>query len=390
MDMFEYEEGAPRPPKPGDFPGFNGFFGHGPAIAGGPPIEQFTFRGASYFRSHSATGGYGLSARGLAVHTADGKEEFPVFEQFALEPQPSGSTTSSVHALMNSPSVTGAFHFKITPGESIIFEVHAVVYPRRDDITLGFAPFSSMFWFAPNSLPRPPDYRPRVHDSEALAIALRSGERIWRVLDLSEKERQTSFPVRDVAGFGLIQRERRFESYQDVTASYHKRPSAWIEPIGDWGAGQVRLREIPTDSEYNDNIVASWVPAAKPRSGQPIRIAYRILWCDAEPPAEGLARVAATFRGRPPRNQKDELLVVDFEGATGREPELELKAGPSVEVIDSHLAPLPQGSGWQVHVGIRPKATHPPNMDLSVSLKRDGRRISETWTYLWTPAQGAK
>ncbi len=292
---------------------------------------------------------------------------------------------------MNSPSVTGAYHFKITPGEPTVFEVHAVVYPRRDDITLGFAPFSSMFWFGPNSLPKSQDYRPRVHDSEALAIAHRSGERIWRVLDVSRKERETSFAAPELAGFGLIQRERKFDSYQDTTASYQKRPSAWIEPIGDWGPGHVHLREIPTDSEYEDNIVASWVPSAKPRPLQPMRIAYRILWCASEPAAEGLARVTATFRGRPPRKQRDDLLVVDFEGATDKTaPKLDLTTAPGVEVIQSHLAALPNNSGWQAHLGLRPKPGHPPNMELSLSLKSDGKRISESWTYLWTPSQEQK
>jgi glucans biosynthesis protein len=248
VDMFDYRKDAPRPPKPQDFSGFNGFFGHGPAATHNAPYEQFTFRGAAYFRSHPASGGYGLSARGLAVWLPDGKEEFPIFEQFAFDPQPPGSTSSSVHALMNSPSVTGAYHFKIAPGEPTVFEVRAVVYPRRDDITMGFAPFSSMFWFAPNSLPKSLDYRPRVHDSEALAIAHRSGERTWRVLDVSKKLRDTYFDAPELAGFGLIQRERRFESYQDVTASYQKRTAAWIEPIGDWGPGKVRLQEFPTGS----------------------------------------------------------------------------------------------------------------------------------------------
>jgi glucans biosynthesis protein len=385
MDMFDYDKGAPRPRTPEDFPGFNGFFGRGPAKNHEELFEQFTFRGAAYFRSHAISGGYGLSARGLAVWAPDGKEEFPVFEQFAFDPQPPGSTKSSVHALMNSRSVTGSYHFTITPGEPTIFEVHAVVYPRRDDVTLGIAPFSSMLWFAPNSLPKPQDYRPRVHDSEALAVAHRSGERIWRVLDVSHQLRKTSFPVKDLAGFGLIQRERRFESYQDLTAAYHLRTSAWIEPIGDWGSGQVTLHEFPTNSEFDDNIVASWVPNEKPRTLQPIRVAYRILWCASEPAADGLARVTGTFRGHPPRNEKDELLVVNFEGAPGTPPELDLKYGPGVELIDSHVDPLPDAAGWQAHLGVRPQPGHPPNMELSLALQRDGKRISESWKYLWTP-----
>jgi glucan biosynthesis protein len=132
------------------------------------------------------------------------------------------------------------------------------------------------------------------------------------------------------------------------------------------------------------------VPAASPRTLQPIRVAYRILWCASEPSAEGLARVTGTFRGHPPRNQKDELLIVNFEGASGEPPELDFKAAPAVEVIHSHVAALPDGAGWQAHVGVRPQPGHPPEMELSLALTRKGKRISESWKYLWSPAQTQK
>ena len=34
-------------------------------------------------------------------------------------------------------------------------------------------------------------------------------------------------------GFGLMQRDRRFEDYQDDGVFYNKRPSAWAEPVGE-------------------------------------------------------------------------------------------------------------------------------------------------------------
>lgn len=65
--------------------------------------------------------------------------------------------------------------------------------------------------------------------------------------------------------FRLLQRDRNFENYQDLEASYHTRPSAWVEPVGKWGRGSVRLMEIPTRSEFDDNIGAFWVPDTLPR-----------------------------------------------------------------------------------------------------------------------------
>ena len=45
---------------------------------------------------------------------------------------------------------------------------------------------------------------------------------------------------------------------KSVTA---QRPSLRVEPAGDWGEGSVRLIEIPSRLEADDNIVAFWVPA---------------------------------------------------------------------------------------------------------------------------------
>ena len=58
-----------------------------------------------------------------------------------------------------------------------------------------------------------------------------------------------------------MQRDRDFDHYQDDGVFYDRRPSLWVEPLGDWGAGAVQLVEIPTDDEIHDNIVAFWVPA---------------------------------------------------------------------------------------------------------------------------------
>lgn len=55
---------------------------------------------------------------------------------------------------------------------------------------------------------------------------------------------------------------------QDLEAHYEKRPSLWVEPVGNWGAGAVVLTEIPTQSEIHDNIVAFWKTSPTARRWQ--------------------------------------------------------------------------------------------------------------------------
>ncbi|MGC3777969.1 glucan biosynthesis protein, partial [Escherichia coli] len=69
---------------------------------------------------------------------------------------------------------------------------------------------------------------------------------------------------------GLLQRDRDFDHYLDGV-HYERRPSLWVEPVGDWGEGEVQLIELRTDDEIHDNIVAMWVPKAPARAGNAYR-----------------------------------------------------------------------------------------------------------------------
>lgn len=62
-------------------------------------------------------------------------------------------------------------------------------------------------------------------------------------------------------GFGLLQRDRDFADYQDDGAFYHKRPSLWVEPLGQWGKGAVQLVELPIADEIR------WTTSWRSESG---------------------------------------------------------------------------------------------------------------------------
>jgi len=268
--------------------------------------EIAVFLGASYFRSLGRGQVYGISARGLALKTAAPEgEEFPIFRAFWVEKPMADSETVVVHALLDSTSVAGAYRFSIRPDESMIVDVEATLFPRVDLTKVGLAPASSMFFFGPNDRANFDDYRPEVHDSDGLLMVNGRGERIWRPIANPKNLQVSAFVDAAPRGFGLTQRNREPALYQDFEANYERRPSLWIEPVGDWGRGAVMLIEIPSDSEINDNIVAYWQPREPIRAGSEFAFAYRQYWGGEVPAQPGVATIrrhasgAGRCRGTP-------------------------------------------------------------------------------------------
>ena len=250
--------------------------------------EIAVFQGASYFRGVSKGQVYGLSARGLAIDTAQpGGEEFPFFRAFWLETPVPTARQTIVHALLDSPSATGAYTFRIAGGKPTTMDVEVKLFTRKQIEHVGVAPLTSMFLFSGNGRERIDDFRPAVHDSDGLAIADANGERVWRPLANPRRLQVSAFSVKELAGFGLIQRQRNFPSFEDLEARYERRPSAWVEPVGSWGSGAVHLVEIPSEEEIHDNVVAFWRPQEPYKQGSAYTFAYRLTWPDQAPPAAG-------------------------------------------------------------------------------------------------------
>ncbi|MDN5864861.1 MAG: glucan biosynthesis protein G, partial [Gammaproteobacteria bacterium] len=244
-----------------------------------PDVQnQFlVFAGVSYFRGVGRDQRFGLSARGIAVDTGlAGGEEFPVFTDFWLvRPRPNAHALR-FYALLDGPSLTGAYQFIVHPGESTTLEVQAELFLRQDIALLGFAPLTSMFYYGRNT-PRPSNmWRGAIHDSNGLLIHSNTGEWLWHPLINPPSLKTEYFEANSPKGFGLMQRERGFRVYQDAEARYDKRPSAWVEPQNDWGKGHVVLVKIPTDSETNDNIVAFWTPGEATKAGNHYTINYTL------------------------------------------------------------------------------------------------------------------
>lgn len=382
--MFNF--GAAPAPPPGDL-GFAGFRLHAPINRADYFDEVCAFLGASYFRAVAKGLAYGLSARGLALGTGDpGPEEFPVFRAFWLEQPARGAQALVVHALLDSPSAAAALRFRIQPGAETVFDTRLRLYPRVDLAHAGIAPLTSMYAFAANDRGGVDDFRPAVHDSDGLAMYNGRGEQLWRPLHNPRALQASGFEDARPRGFGLMQRSRAYADFADTEANYQKRPSLWVEPLGDWGAGAVHLVEIPTGDEYHDNIVAFWRPRDSLRAGREYRYDYRLHWCDRHVWQPQLASVQATRIGAAAQ-AGTRLVVIDLHG--GRLARLPADAQVQVDASASRgaLANLvahanPETGGWRMSFELRPQG------DAAIELRallRDARGpLSETWLYRWS------
>jgi periplasmic glucans biosynthesis protein len=360
----------------------------------GRPDEVIVFLGASYFRALGAQQLYGLSARGLAVDTVGGRgEEFPAFTTFWLERPAPGAREMRFYALLDSPRVAGAYRFVLRPGTDTVLEVQARLILREPVATLGVAPLTSMFLMGENQ-PVAHDYRPEVHDSDGLLIHAGDGEELWRPLTNPARPFVTSFALKSPRGFGLMQRDRAFTSYEDLEAGYHRRPSAWVEALGDWGSGRVELLQFGTPDETHDNIAAYWVPDRVPQPGTPIDLSWRVHWTLDSVPTSARAQVRQTRRGHgfrpknlPPQRQQ---MHVDFAGpalaslAAGAPVEVLASGNANARALRANAYPNPERGGWRVSLEFdRVDASQP--LELQLQLRLAGNVLTETWVYALAP-----
>lgn len=372
-------EGAPY--------GFSGFRIHGPLNRSDYFDEYAVFQGATYFRGVGRGQVYGMSARGLAINTARASgEEFPVFRAFWIERPKSGSAEIIVHALLDSPSTTGAYRFSVQPGAATIMDIDAVLFPRKAMPVVGLACLTSMFLYNSASHRVQRDFRPAVFDSEGLAIVNGSGERIWRPLSNPKKLQTSAFLDKDPKGFGLTQRGREFHRFEDLEAHYEKRPSVWVEPKGAWGAGAVELVEIPAEEEIHDNIVVYWRPEKPFEPGQTPTFSYRLYWGDSVPATWMGARTKRTFVGNG-RKSGTQHFVIDFDGPAFKDMRelpvafLSISAGTFANLVVQQNAEI---GGLRVTFEMTPGSAE--LIEMRLVLKSGEQTISESWVYRWTKA----
>lgn len=394
--LFDYGPNKFQRPLPVDL-GFAGFRLNYPLNDPRILDEMISFVGASYFRVLARNQVYGLSARAVALNTGGMEpEEFPEFREFWVEMPGPNADHATIHALLDSPSLTGAYRFVIYPGAETVVDVTATLIPRKPIAKLGIAPLTSMFFYGENQRRHFDDYRPELHDSDGLLLQTNSGEWVWRPLRNPKSVQISTFTDKDPKGFGLMQRDRLFEHYQDLDLGYENRPSYWIEPHEGWGEGHVELVEIPTGDETNDNIVAFWVSATPAETGKERSFGYRLRSLNSDARLHSGGRTANTFLARAGALGSADLVLpgsqrflIDFVG--GDLPyyladPAKVSVVPSTSlgaIIRTFVAPNPKVGGFRV--GFDVQADTGKTMELRAFLKAGDRALTETWTFPYAP-----
>jgi periplasmic glucans biosynthesis protein len=395
-NLFDYGRTKFERPLPVNT-GFAGFRLHYPLNEPKVHDELISFLGASYFRFLGEGQKYGLSARGLTIGVgAKETEEFPVFREFWLEQPEAGGDKAVIYALLDSESATGAYRFDVYAAKETVIEVTAMVFARKRIDRLGLAPLTSMFFTGENDRRYSDDFRPELHDSDGLLIHTGAGEWIWRPLRNPTRIEAAAFLDTNIRGFGLMQRDRSFEHYQDLDLNYELRPSYWVEPLDNWGEGKIELFEIPTSDETNDNIVAQWAPMQALEPGQNRTWRYKITATtdEGEITPGGIAR--NTYRTKPkalgssePVTSTMTRFIIDFTDGQlpffAKAPD-QVQVVPSISagrIVRTFLVPNPQTGGFRA--GIDVDVPVGQSADIRAFLKVGNKALTETWTYPWRP-----
>lgn len=358
--------------------------------------DWVAFLGASYFRAIGELYQYGLSARGLAIDpaVAGRPEEFPDFSHVWLETPQQASEYVVVYALLSGPSVAGAYRFRMHRARGVTMEVETALFLRNDVARFGVAPLTSMYWYSEKVKPAAIDWRPEVHDSDGLVLWTGAGERAWRPLNNPAVTTVSTFADDNPRGFGLMQRDRETGHYLDGVF-YERRPSLWIETLGQWGKGAVQLVEIPTDDEIHDNIVAMWVPDAPAKAGASYAFRYRLHWLADEPFPTSLGRVVATRFGNggqpgTPRPKGVRKFVVEFKGPAletvpfGVKPEVVLSASRGAfSYVFAEAVPNDVPGHWRAQFDLTVEGAEP--VELRCFLRAGETVLTETWLCQFRP-----
>ncbi|SPD75985.1 glucan biosynthesis protein, periplasmic [uncultured Desulfobacterium sp.] len=397
-DLFDYKSKRVKDLVPKDL-GFSGFRIHYPLNTKDYQDEVCVFLGASYFRAVGQHMNYGLSARGLAIDTyLPTGEEFPYFRKFWIITPTINSTEITFYALMDSPSLSGAYQFIVYPGKETVMDVKSTIFLRKKVQKLGVAPMTSMFFYGENSSIRPiDDFRPEIHDSDGLMLATGTGEWIWRPLVNPRTLLVTSFQTTNPKGFGLCQRDQDYEKYLDMESHYENRPSLWISPTSDWGEGRLELIQIHTEEEIHDNIVSLWIPSNLPDPGVPIEFNYRMSWhyfSDGMRPPTGFALATMTAAGKGERSKK---FIVDFGGGmleslpADKSVEAVISVSANAKLVEKQISKNRVNNRWRMVFEIIPGDRAGKNkilkdpIELRAFLKLDKDILTETWSYVYQP-----
>ena len=343
------------------------------------------FQGASFYRSRARGQNFGVTARGLAIRTGDEPgEEIPLFREFWVEKPTPASNTLTMHALLDSESMTGAFRFTIRPSETTIIDTEMTLIARVAIDKLGIGAMAAVYLFSGLDHRRTDDWRAAVYEITGLQVLSGKSEWLWRPVGNRDTLQISAFSDVNLRGFGLMQRSRSFDAFYDDQGRWELCPTLWIEPIGDWGEGDIRLLEIPAASENNANIIAQWRPKGSMAAGSSRSLAYRQFWCWTPPTKPPLATCTSSRAGKAGGRPR---FTVEMAGDAFADPQkaaaatADIQAGPG-KIASVKLYPYKDRRSVRVVFDLDPGTE--TYSELRMTLKIDNQAVSETWVFRWT------
>lgn len=365
-----------------------GFSGFRVLVQNGDVFSEVAiFQGASFFRAVARGQNLGTMARAMSIKVADARgEEFPAIRSVWIERPTLAANALVIHALISSESVAGAYRFTLRPGEATIIDTECTWFARAAVDNFGLATMSATHLFGSIDERRFDDLRPSVSEVSGLQILTGKGEWIWRPVANRDTLQISTFVDDNPRGFGFLQRDRNFDHYQDDDQHYERRPSLWIEPIGDWSGGGVELVEIPSDSESNDNIIGFWKAKQPLAAGSETSFAYRQFWCwdPPEQPPLAITKQSRAGRGSSPKRRR---FIVEFEGDILSLPQNAAALKPKLDVAPGSITAIRTFTSedkkiYRVLFELDPG--NESSSELRLVIEAAGIPISETWLYRWT------
>ena len=383
--LFDYAGSPIRPEQVPDNLGFAGLRLLYPINRSDRHDEFISFLGTSYFRAIGRDQVYGASARGLAVDLGTPRESFPYFATFWIEKPLASAERINLFAVLDDPNVTGAYCLAILPGTETIVDVQARIFARTGLKNVGLAPMTSMFFYGPNGPHRLNEDRPQVHDSDGLLIADASGQWMWRPLWNPTAVSLSTLKIDSIKGFGLMQRDRDPSHYRlETGVLFHKRPTIWVEPLEPWNEGTIRLSELPSNGEGQDNIAVCWVPPENMQAERSMLLRYRLHFGSALPPGHNVGQVVRTRWSEIPEGRTH--FDIDFRIEDESPANLSQTPAGVATVTNGQAGPIqvqkdPTGKHWRAAFDLTPD--NGKVAELRVHLEDKGNRLTEIWSFAW-------
>lgn len=387
-DPGKFDFGKLSPPPASARLGFTGFLVH-QRDSDGQLRPVASFYNAAVLSAIARNQEWGAISRLLTVRSTDQKAEVPLIRAIWIEKPSPPASALVMHALVDTPSLTGAFHFTLRAENAILIDTECTIFSRRDIEHFGLTPIYATHLVGPLGPRVEDDVRPAVYEVSGVQMLSGRGEWIWRPVTNRERLQSSAFVDRDPKGFGLIQRDRSFKSFLDDENAWQRRPSVWVEPIGSWGPGEVTLLEIPAAAASNKNIACYWRPRFRLTSGSETQFAYRQFWSWRPPERPGVAIVTRSRMGRSPgaTSQQRRRFLVQFTGSQLTDPAKVATVVPNLWASAGKIASIrtyraPQDG--EVRVVFDLALNGEQLVELRLVLEQEGRSISETWLYRWT------